>query len=103
VKTSNLSIIPFPPPSILYPILMLLFHIVFLRSVLRLLVTPNDVPSSPILGTLMMGAICSSETIVLTRITRPHIPEDVILHIHRRENLRPYKNIKLRHGATTPQ
>jgi hypothetical protein len=36
-------------------------HIVFLRSVRRLLVTAN-VPSSPILVTLMMEVLSSSET-----------------------------------------
>jgi phospholipid N-methyltransferase len=35
---------------------------IFLRSVLRLLVTGNVVPSSPILVTLMMEAIHFSET-----------------------------------------
>jgi hypothetical protein len=39
-----------------------IISIVFLRSVLRLLVTANTVPSSPILLTLMMEAIRSSET-----------------------------------------
>jgi hypothetical protein len=33
---------------------------VFLRRVLQLLVTANIVPLSPILVTMMMGAICSS-------------------------------------------
>jgi hypothetical protein len=40
-----------------------------LRSVRELLVTAN-VPSSPILVTLMMEALSSSETSVLTRATR---------------------------------
>jgi hypothetical protein len=40
----------------------------------------NIVPSSPILVTLMMKAIHSSETAVLTRATQHNVPEDSILH-----------------------
>jgi hypothetical protein len=61
--------------------------VVFLRSVRRLLVTAN-VPSPPILVTLMMEALRSSGRRFLTRVTRRHIPEDDILHSHHRENLK---------------
>jgi hypothetical protein len=47
----------------------------------QLLVTSNDVPVSPILVTLMMEALHSSETPALARATRRDIPVDVILHV----------------------
>jgi hypothetical protein len=56
----------------------------------RLLVTANVVPGSPILVTVMMEALDSSETLVLTRSTWRNIPEDDILHSHRNENLKSY-------------
>jgi hypothetical protein len=52
---------------------------VILRSLRRLLVTVNDVPSSKILVTLKMEALRSSETLVLTRAIRHNIPENDFL------------------------
>jgi hypothetical protein len=58
-----------------------LSHLVFLRSVRRLLVTASVFPSSPILVTLINKALSSSGTSILTRATRHNIPEDTILHV----------------------
>jgi phospholipid N-methyltransferase len=59
-------------------------------SVHRLLVIASVVPSSPILVTVMMEAIRSSETLVLTRATQHNITEDTIPHSHCHENLKSY-------------
>jgi hypothetical protein len=61
-----------------------------LHSMLRLLVTANVVLSLSILVSLVMEAIPFSETPVPTRATRRHIPEDGILHSHRRKILESY-------------
>jgi hypothetical protein len=49
-----------------------------------------NVPSSPILVALMMEVPRYSKSSVLTRPTWRNIPEDGILHSHRRENLKSY-------------
>jgi hypothetical protein len=60
------------------------------RSMLRLLVSANAVPGSSIVVTMMMEAILFSKTSGLTTVTRSNIPEDGILHSHRREKLKSY-------------
>jgi hypothetical protein len=55
-----------------------------------LLATAKVVPTSPNLVTLMVEAIRSTEKLVLTRETGRIIPEDGIIHSHRRENLKSY-------------
>jgi hypothetical protein len=50
----------------------------------------NNVLSLLFSSALNMEGACSYETSVLTRPTRRHIPEEGILHNHRRENLKSY-------------
>jgi hypothetical protein len=74
--------------SMLQLLAMLTLFLALWVGALQLLVTANVFPSSRILFTLIMEAILSSETSVLTRSTRRYILEDGILHSHRRENLK---------------
>jgi hypothetical protein len=61
-----------------------------LGTTLMFLLTAYVVANQLALFTLMMEVIRSSETSVLTTVTRRHIREDGLLHSHRRENLKSY-------------
>jgi hypothetical protein len=76
--------------------------LVFLRSMRRLLVAAGVVTSSPILVTLMKEALSSFETSVITKVTRRNIPEDAILHSHRRDKLKSYTVIQQPHLSLSP-
>jgi hypothetical protein len=56
--------------------------------VFPLLATANVAYNQPIIAILMIEAIRSSETSAITRPKKRNIPEDGILHSHRRENLK---------------
>jgi hypothetical protein len=53
--------------------------LIYRRIVRRLLAAANFVPSSPILVTLVMEALRSSETSVLTKATRHNVSEDGVI------------------------
>jgi hypothetical protein len=56
--------------------------LILIGKFLRIVLQSANVPSSLILSTLMMEAILSTGTLVLTRVTRRHIPEEGLLHSH---------------------
>jgi hypothetical protein len=64
-----------------------------IASIVRVTRIVNVVPGSPTLVTLMMEAIRSSKTLVLTRTIGHTIPEDSILHSHHCEKLKSYNAI----------
>jgi hypothetical protein len=66
-------------------------YIAFLCRMHQSLATANVVPNSLDLVFLIMDALRSSETSVLTRATLRNISEVAILHSHSRENLNSYK------------
>jgi hypothetical protein len=57
---------------------LLCANIAFLRSLRRLLVTANVVPSSPILATVLMEELSSLVTSTLKKAPQLNIPEDDI-------------------------
>jgi hypothetical protein len=66
----------------------LIAYIIRVRRIDELSVVTANVPRSPILSILIMKAVSSSETSVLIKAIRHHMPEDCFLHSHRRDNLK---------------
>jgi hypothetical protein len=59
------------------------------------LATTLAATSKLIPSTMMMGTMHSSEMFVISGVTRRHIQEYAILHSHRRDDLKPYRNCEL--------
>jgi hypothetical protein len=67
------------------------FRAITMKNVTQLLVAANFVPISRILVILMMEAVRSSETSVLTSSTLRNIPDYFIFHSNSRESLKSYR------------
>jgi hypothetical protein len=65
-------------------------NVLAILNVLLLLVTAYVVSRSPILVALIMEAILTTETSLVSRATMRNIQEDGVLHSHRRENFKFY-------------
>jgi hypothetical protein len=61
-----------------------------LRRVALVRTDVSEEPSASSISVTRIGEAVTSETSLLTRATRRNIPEDTILHSHRRENLKSY-------------
>jgi hypothetical protein len=63
------------------------------ERIVTIIKVTSNVPSSPILVTLMMEAIRSAEMLVVTLATRRNIPKDDFLRSGCLENLKSYKEL----------
>jgi hypothetical protein len=87
-RTQDLLDCSVTPQTFMLPLTQIYIYC-HIGSVLQLLATASVDSNSLNLSTLIMEAIRSSVSSVLTRATWRHIPEDDILHSLRRENLKP--------------
>jgi hypothetical protein len=91
LRFSNRNLYYFPAPPCLLHVPPGLSCSIWRRVQIKKLQPPAHAGSSlAYFSTLKMEALCSSEVSAHTRSTRRHIPEDGILHSHRRENFKCY-------------